>query len=210
MTTDTSRLRFEALGVLGTGLLHVLCQEVIGYHGAFVAGAVVAWTIYLWRRARQTPGQLEAWGFRRENFRQSFIALTIAGAVGIGGMALIAAQRGHLHWHWHMAVAFTLYPLWGVIQQFLVQALVAANLERLGGRVGHRASVVAICAVAFGVIHAPGREIMLATFLLGLVFTPVYLRWRNLWPLGMYHGWLGLFFYFWVQGKNPVASLLTR
>ena len=50
--------------------------------------------------------------------------------------------------------------------------------------------------------------LVLATALLGLVFTPIYLRWRNLWPLGLYHGWLGALCYFWVIGRDPLLEIL--
>jgi len=31
---------------------------------------------------------------------------------------------------------------------------------------------------------------------------PLYFRYRNLWPLGVLHGWLGAFFYLWVLGRD--------
>jgi membrane protease YdiL (CAAX protease family) len=49
----------------------------------------------------------------------------------------------------------------------------------------------------------PEIPLMLTTFGLGLVYIPLYLRYRNLWPLGLYHGWLGTLFYLWVLGRDP-------
>ena len=60
-----------------------------------------------------------------------------------------------------------------------------------------------ICAVLFSLVHVPDPQLMVATFVLGLAFTPIYLRWRNLWPLGVLHGWLGAFCYVWVLDRNP-------
>jgi hypothetical protein len=201
------RRRWEIGGALGTAVVHLVFQELIGFHGVFVVVAVVAWSSYVYARTRREPDVLARWGFRRENFAPSFIAVSAAGAAGIAGMALIAISRGQLRLHGHMLIAFVLYPIWGTIQQFLVQGLVAANLERTRGPWRQPALISLICAAIFAVVHAPGREIMLGTFLLGCVFTPVYLRWHNLWPLGMYHGWLGILFYFWVRGFNPVARM---
>ena len=31
----------------------------------------------------------------------------------------------------------------------------------------------------------------------------MFLRWRNLWPLGVVHGWLAIPMYFWVAGIDP-------
>lgn len=203
----SQRRGWEIGAAVGTAVAHPVCQELIGFHGIFVAAAVIGWSSYVYRRARREPDVLVHWGFCRQNFLPSFMAVSAAAAVGAAGMALIAIERGHLRLHWHMLVAFVSYPVWGTIQQFLVQGLVAANLERARGPWRRPAFIVASCAGLFALVHAPGREIMLGTFLLGCVFTPVYLRWHNLWPLGMYHGWLGLLFYFWVRGSNPVASL---
>lgn len=48
---------------------------------------------------------------------------------------------------------------------------------------------------------------MAATFMMGLAFTPMYLRHRNLWPLGIYHGWLGVLTYYWVLARDPWTEM---
>jgi hypothetical protein len=52
-------------------------------------------------------------------------------------------------------------------------------------------------------VHLPDFRLATATFVLGLALTPIYLKWRNLWPLGIYHGLLGVLFYFWVLERDP-------
>ena len=49
-------------------------------------------------------------------------------------------------------------------------------------------------------------KLVAATGLLGAVFALIYMRWRNLWPLGLYHGWLGVFYYYWILGRDPWAE----
>ena len=49
---------------------------------------------------------------------------------------------------------------------------------------------------------------MAATFLLGLAFAPLYLRYRNVWPLGLYHGWLGTLLYYQVLGEDPFLRVM--
>jgi uncharacterized protein len=51
---------------------------------------------------------------------------------------------------------------------------------------------------AFAALHLPYTASAGSTFVLGAAFTLIDLRWRNIWPLGLWHGWLGVFFYRWV------------
>ena len=64
--------------------------------------------------------------------------------------------------------------------------------------------------VLFAFIHFPNGLLMLATGLMAGLFIPCYLRDRYLWPLGLYHGWLGTFFYLWVLGKDPWVSVFGK
>ena len=120
-------------------------------------------------------------------------------------MAAYAAFQGGIAFTARLGILFALYPLWGWIQQFLIQALVVRNLER-HRFFSHPFCLVPASAVLFALVHAPYVPLMLATFGLGLAFTPIYLRWRNLWPLGLYHGWLGALFYVWVLGRDPLLE----
>ncbi len=65
-----------------------------------------------------------------------------------------------------------------------------------------------LASVLFGAVHLPELRLVAATSLLGLVFTLIYLRWHNLWPLGVYHGWLGVFFCYWVLVRDPWRETL--
>ena len=123
-------------------------------------------------------------------------------------MAGIALSHSSLSFHWHMIPLLLFYPVWGLIQQFLVQALVAGNLSGTSGVVGAPWFVTIVCAGLFAVVHLPDLVLAICTFLLGLAFTPIYLKWRNLWPLGIYHGWLGVFVYFWVLNRDPWLEML--
>ncbi len=70
------------------------------------------------------------------------------------------------------------------------------------------AAVIAVTTVLFAVVHLPFVELTLATTVLGGVFTAIYLKWRNLWPLGLWHGWLAALFYLWFLRLDPSRLLL--
>ncbi len=67
--------------------------------------------------------------------------------------------------------------------------------------------VTVVTAALVGLVHLPYVALAVATFLLGLVFTPHYLRHRNVLVLGIWHGWLETLLYFWVLGRDPLAML---
>jgi len=176
---------------------------VLNAKAVFIAVALIGWSGYIAVRVRNDRRLLEVWGFRCDNIRSTFIISGLATTIGILAMALIVLSHGSLSFHWHMLPLLLLYPIWGVIQQFLVQALVAGNLSRSSGLIGSAWFVTSVSAGLFALVHLPDLKLAIGTFCLGLAFTPIYLRWRNLWPLGIYHGWLGVFAYFWVLHRDP-------
>ncbi len=199
----STRSLFETGSVIVTGILHLILVGVLNAKVVFIAVALIGWSGYLAMRVRKDRRLLKAWGFRCDNIRSTFIISGFATAIGFLAMAVISLSRGSLSFHWHMLPLLLLYPIWGVIQRFLVQALVAGNLSRSSGMIGSAWFVTIVSAALFALVHMPDLKLAIGTFCLGLAFTPIYLRWRNLWPLGIYHGWLAVFAYFWVLHRDP-------
>jgi uncharacterized protein len=102
---------------------------------------------------------------------------------------------------------FLLYPVWSFIQQFVLQALVASNLERLGLA---RAAVVPIAAALFGLAHLPDWPLAALCAVVGLAWTALYLRWRQLPLLALTHAWLGALAYYWVLQRDPWGEMFHR
>ncbi len=63
-------------------------------------------------------------------------------------------------------------------------------------------TIITGSAVLFGLIHIYDWRLAVATFLFELAAIPLYLRYRNLWPLGILQGWLGVLFYLWVLHED--------
>ena len=197
------------LAVVATAVLHQVVSNVLGLHAVFVAVAVLCWTGYLVWRLRKEPGLLATWGFGRANARRAWWAATAVGLAGVAAMAAVGAARGHLEIRAALWATLLLYPIWGLVQQTLVQVFVARNLRRAPAPLGAMGVVIMVCAVLFALVHAPDVALMAATGVLGAAFTAIYLRWPNLWPLGFWHGWLGAFFYAWVLGRYPLVEMLS-
>lgn len=51
---------------------------------------------------------------------------------------------------------------------------------------------------------------MLGTFLLALFYGYVYLRVRNVFMLGLFHGWLGGLFFYTVVGRDPFLEVFGK
>jgi hypothetical protein len=199
----TNRAIAETLAVAGTALLHPVFVEVLGLRVLYIIAIVLAWSVYVAVRVRKHPEFLVAWGFCRRGLGKTMIAISIIFLVGAAVCAGIGAWRGSMAVSFHMLILSLLYPLWGTGQQFLVQALAVRNLA------GFMPAwlVTLLAGILFGAVHLPSLELAAATLVMGLLFTPVYLRWRNLWPLGVCHGWLGILFYYWVLQRDPWMEL---
>jgi hypothetical protein len=198
----------EFLAVVTTGLLHLVFKS-LGAKGLFIALASVSWVGYIVWQVRQDPSKWVQWGFQTKNLSSSFFLPTVIFVVGVSLMAWYGLANGCVLWQGNILLLLLLYPLWGILQQFLVQALGVANLMALFPTQGWMVAMP-VGIVLFAVIHFPNGLLMLATGLMAALFIPCYLRDRNLWPLGLYHGWLGTFFYLWVLGKDPWIAVFGK
>ena len=199
---------WEVSAVALTGVLHLVFKS-LGAKGLFIALASLSWIGYVAYQIRRDPTRWKRWGFRADNLRQAFVWPSVLFVASGLAMAWYGAMTGRVLWEGHMVFLLLWYPLWGILQQFLVQALGVTNLITLFPRHGLLLAMP-VGVVLFAVVHFPNWRLMLATALLACFFIPLYVRDRNLWPLGLYHGWLGTFFYLWVLGRDPWVSVFGK
>lgn len=121
-------------------------------------------------------------------------------AVSLTGVSKLAFQYYMDVPKWKLAYII-LYPIWGVIQQFLVIGLVAGNLQDLKRTRLNEFVIIVLTALLFGLIHYPYYWLMLGTFILALLYGFIYLRERNIYVMGLFHGWLGGLFFiqYWIE-----------
>ena len=194
MTVTRTQRKAEIAAVLLTAAGHLSCHILPIPRHVFIPVVVGLWGLYAVYRG----------GISNRNFAAAWRPLAIFGVISIVAMAAVGGIMGTFTLQWHLWVALAVYPIWGVIQQYLVQDIVARNLKDLNWNPMH---VTLMTAALFGLIHLPFGVLMAATFVLGLVFTPHYLRYGNVPVLGLWHGWLGTFLYYWVLGRDPLAFL---
>lgn len=201
--TMPQRVQREIAAAIATGALRPVFADILQLKVTFIALVLGCWVPYLAVQAWKRPSVLAEWGFSTVNLKQSFIATALLAAGVLTALAAVASRRGGVMFHWHMLPLLFLYPVWGLFQQLLVQGVVVRPLVLGVTPVVPRATAIAVSAALFGAIHLPDARLAAATAVMGLVFTPLYLRWNNLWPLGLFHGWLGVAFYFWYLGRDP-------
>ena len=201
------RLEMGAVGLTGAGHLGF---SALDRSRLFIPVATLGWGAYVVYRARTDNRFVGEVGLTSTRLGPAFRDATLVALGATALMAGLGARQGSLRLGGDLIPLFLLYPIWGVVQQLLVQGMVAANLSRVPGGLGSPYAVTPVAAALFGAVHVPNWRLTGATFALGLAFTPLYLHHRNLWPLGLYHGWLGALFYAWVLDRNPWRSMVRK
>jgi hypothetical protein len=202
----TSRRRSigEIVAVVATGLVFLVFENVLNLKLPFLAVCFAGWGVYLVLRIYRDRRVLREWGFRRDTLRASALACGIFFVVAAAGILAWRGWRGWMTPPPSTAILFVVYPVWGLMQQFFVQSLVAGNLERLGVP---RAAVIPVAAILFGLAHAPDVPLMALCAGAGLVWTSIFLRFPNLVPISLTHAWLGSLAYLMILERNPWAEM---
>jgi membrane protease YdiL (CAAX protease family) len=204
MADETGRTRalLEAGAVAAGAGLNFLGESIPHAKGPLVGLMVGAWLAYLAGRVRRDPGLWREWGFRADNLLPALGEASLLGAAALAAIVPYGLHRGHFPPPASFWAVILLYPLWGLAQQFLLQALLARNLRPFLG-----AAVVPAAAALFSIAHAPDWPLMGLTFAAGLAWTWLYQRRPNLWVLGAWHGVLGAAAWYGVLGRDAWRAL---
>jgi len=150
----------------------------------------LSWIILAWVVAATAASGQDArtLGLRPVCLRRSLWIIGIATALAVwiatqvhipyalpGGMLTVSRTMGYLTW------AFS--------QQFLLQDFFLLRLLRL---LSSKTAAVIIAAVLFATAHIPNPFLVVVTLLWGGVACALFLRYRNLYALGIAHGILGI------------------
>lgn len=155
---------------------------------AWLSWIILAWVVLATAASRQDARTL---GFRPASLRRSLWVI---------GLAILAAALAV----WIAAQIHTLHPLpngmptvsrtwgyllWAFLQQFLLQDFFLLRLLRL---LPSKTAAVIAAAVLFASAHIPNPLLVTVTLLWGAVACALFLRYRDLYSLGIAHGILGI------------------
>lgn len=200
---------FELGAAAATAAGKFILAEWLGFQLHFTIGAIIFWAGYVMFRHKADPSVLRRWGFRAAGMREAAILCGGALAVGAGFCIVYGVATGSGIVGPNLALLMLLYPAWGLVQQFLVVALFADNLMALTGERSPEFVIVMVSALVFSAVHVPETELIIVTFFLGIATTLIFFRTRNIWMIGLLHGWFASLFYFLVLGQDPLAPLLA-
>ncbi len=200
---------FEIRALLITGLLKFIFIDWLNMRAFYIGGACLFWLIYVVVRYKSDPAILKHWGFQKNNFRQSFIFLFPVAIASITIIVIYGLLKDTAILNFHIILIFLLYPAWGLLQQFIIVGLIAGNLVVIERIRLKDYQIVIIASLIFSLIHYPSFFLMIFTFFLEAIFTSVYLKWRNLWSLGLVHGWIGTFLLFFVLERDLWTELFV-
>ncbi|MFO8055405.1 MAG: CPBP family intramembrane glutamic endopeptidase [Bacteroidales bacterium] len=207
--TPEKRLHPEIVAVLITGLLKFPMMDWLNYRAFYIIGVVLFWTYFIYRSYKNDPKALERWGIQKKNFRISMRALLPFALIAIPVVLIYGWQNNTVSYNWHLLPILILYPVWGTFQQFIVASLVAGNLKYSSGAQLNDSAIILFVAALFALMHSSDWVLVAYVFVMEIFFLWVYLRWRNLWALGIYHGIVSALFLFYVSGRDLFQELFT-
>lgn len=205
------RKKLEIGAVIATAVGKFIFMDFLAWKFPFILVVIIGWSAYVMFRWKADPEILVQWGFRMDNFSTVLRRLIPFAVISVASFFVIGIWRQTLNLSWHIIPVLLLYPIWGTIQQFLLIALVAGNCQDLLATKGHSRNItVLISAGLFAAVHYPYYWLMLGTFVLAIIYGFSYLRSRNLFVLGIFHGWLGALFFYTVVGRDPFAEVFGK
>ena len=185
-------------------------MDYLNWRFAFVAIAIISWLIYIIYRYRNEREILEYWGFRTDNFTVVVRKILPVGIFALIAFFAIGLYQNTINITWHIIPILILYPIWGIIQQFLLIALIAGNMRDFKGGHLNKWFIILLSALLFSSVHYPFIWLIIGTFFLALLYGFIYLSKKNIYVLGLFHGWLGALFYYTVLGRDPFLEMFNK
>ena len=210
LSISSKRRIIEISAVILTAIGKFIFMDYLNWRFPFVAVAIISWVSYVIFRKSKQPGITKYWGFRTDNFKTVLKKVLPFGLMAVVTFFAVGFFKGTLNISWHIIPILILYPIWGAIQQFLLIALTAGNLQDMKGQKLNKEIIILLSAILFGAIHYPFVWLMIATFILAIFYGWVYLSERNIYVLGLFHGWLGGIFYYTILERDPFLEMFGR
>lgn len=204
---SNNRRLAEIFGVILTAIGKFIFMDYLGWRLPYVVFAIILWALYIGFRSKKEKDIIRYWGFRTDNFKRALKLMLPFAIVSVMLFFGIGYYQNTINITWHILPLLVTYPIWGSIQQFLIIALIAGNLNDLNHSRLSKGFIIFITAFLFSVVHFPSMWLMIGTFILALFYGYVYLKVKNIYVMGVFHGWLGALFYYTVVQRDPFQEI---
>lgn len=151
------------------------------------------WLAFAWIIATSWASRAgwTALGLGRKGFLPSLWIVGVA--LVLSALATFVAWRLHSLHRLHGPTPILLhgwgYIVWSIMQQFILQSYFLLRLSRL--LPGKIAPILAAAAI-FSLAHLPNPILTPITFVWGIIACVLFLRYRNIYALGIAHGIMGI------------------
>src|SRR5258705_13279812 len=108
----------------------------------FIAVEIIAWVAYIIYRHKTKPGIMKYWGFRTDNFKPVLKKVLPFGLLSVIAIICAGLIQNSINITWHIIPILVLYPIWGIIQQFLLIALTAGNMHDMKGHKLNKETII--------------------------------------------------------------------
>src|SRR5688572_6927360 len=177
---SNKRRILEISAVILTAIGKFLFMDYLNWRFPFIAAAIIFWTSYIIYSNRTKAGVIKYWGFRTDNFKRVMRKVLPVGLLSVIAFSCIGVYQGTINITWHIIPILILYPIWGIIQQFLLIALTAGNLQDLKGYNLNKGIIILLSALLFASVHYPFIWLIIGTFILAIFYGLIYLNERNI------------------------------
>ena len=200
---------FEILAVFITAALKFILMDWLNWRAFYLTGICLFWLGYIFFQVKTDRESVKFWGFKKEHFRQTMLCLAPLIFIVIIVSPLFSSFNKSLFFSWQFILVLFLYSLWGIIQQFIMLGIISNSMVSIAEVKINKYLLIVLISILFSLIHYPDFFLMIFTFSLELIFITVYLKWRNLWAIGIAHGWIASFILYFVLGRDLWAELLS-
>ena len=200
---------FEITAVAITVLLKFILMDWLNWRVFYLSGAMLFWVSYIVVQLKTDREIVTLWGLRNQNLSKTVLFLAPFVLITIAASLIYNTLHGEQPFSWQFIMICILYPFWGMIQQFILLALVLRNLLEISQLKRNRYIAILLVATAFSLVHFPDFFLMVLTFFMELVFIMAYFRSRNLWAIGTAHGWIATFVLYFVLHRNLWSELFS-
>lgn len=209
MKINSKRRTLEIIAVILTGVGKFIFMDILSLKLSYISVAILFWASYIFYRRKHQPEIIEYWGLNTKQFKQTFIQLLPFAIVLTLGFIYIGNLQGTSLLSIHILPILILYPIWGIIQQFIMIGILAKNLKDIDSFKLPIPVVIGITAIVFSIVHYPFNYLIVSTFFMAIVYTYLYFKGKNLIVLGIYHGWLGAFFFYTLLSRDPYIEVFN-